>query len=143
MLLNDELWVKAICWDCTSVYFNLQWSKDYGSRRSQTCVCVCEKFLFSDVWNPVLGSFLCLRDKLCSQNLKIWRHKYKSKLFTPITEEKKSAAKELIWIGLYNFMLCKGFPPFRKELMLKVLASNRKAFWIVDEKILQAFAYNS
>ena len=24
LLLNDELWVKAICWDCTSLYFNLQ-----------------------------------------------------------------------------------------------------------------------
>ena len=24
LLLNDGLWVKAICWDCTSVYFNLQ-----------------------------------------------------------------------------------------------------------------------
>ena len=29
LLLNDGLWMKAICWDCTSVYFNLQWSKDY------------------------------------------------------------------------------------------------------------------
>ena len=26
LLLNDGLRVKAICWDCTSVYFNLQWS---------------------------------------------------------------------------------------------------------------------
>ena len=25
LFLNDGLWVKAICWDCTSVYFNLQW----------------------------------------------------------------------------------------------------------------------
>ena len=25
LLLNDGLCVKAICWDCTSVYFNLQW----------------------------------------------------------------------------------------------------------------------
>ena len=24
--LNDGLWVKAIYWDCTSVYFNHQWS---------------------------------------------------------------------------------------------------------------------
>ena len=25
LFLNDGLWVKAICWDCTSVSFNLQW----------------------------------------------------------------------------------------------------------------------
>ena len=25
-LLNDGLRVTAICWDCTSVYFNIQWS---------------------------------------------------------------------------------------------------------------------
>ena len=45
MLLNDGLCVKAICWDCTSVYFNLQWSKDYnGSIRSQTFFCTKKKF---------------------------------------------------------------------------------------------------
>ena len=27
LLHNDGLWEKAICWDCTSVYFNLQWSQ--------------------------------------------------------------------------------------------------------------------
>ena len=27
MLLYDGLWMWALCWDCTSVYFNLQWSQ--------------------------------------------------------------------------------------------------------------------
>ena len=26
LLLNDGLWVKTICWDCTWVYFNVKWS---------------------------------------------------------------------------------------------------------------------
>ena len=48
LFLNDGLWVKAICWDCTSVYFNLQWSTDYfGSIRSQTFSCTKMKRLAS------------------------------------------------------------------------------------------------
>ena len=30
LLTTDGLCVKTICWNCTSVYFNLQWSKDYN-----------------------------------------------------------------------------------------------------------------
>ena len=30
LLTTDGLCVKTICWNCTLVYFNLQWSKDYN-----------------------------------------------------------------------------------------------------------------
>ena len=61
LLPNDRLWVKAICWDCTSVYLNLQWSKDYyGSIRSQTFLCTEMKFWHNSNLTCRLSVLLCI-----------------------------------------------------------------------------------
>ena len=70
LFLSDGLWVKAIWWDWTSVYFNLQWSVVFGGhtiRHVSTSLfnlghlssMRAPQILFGRVFPSSLDCFLC------------------------------------------------------------------------------------